>query len=123
MSIPVPPGYAADTSYAAAFEFADEFKPLQKVIEQTELELGDAGSVDAVEDWARDTAESLRSAGFDLNLFPVADIATLGMVRNLITFYGARELVGFDQYTHVDAWLQRGLARPAVQRGLLIPSR
>jgi beta-N-acetylhexosaminidase len=45
--------------------------------EQTELELGDSGSVDAAEDWARQTAQSLRSAGFDLNLSPVADIATL----------------------------------------------
>jgi beta-N-acetylhexosaminidase len=45
--------------------------------EQTELEIGDGGSVDAAEDWARSTAQALRSAGFDLNLFPVADIATL----------------------------------------------
>ena len=45
--------------------------------EQTELEIGDAGKVGAAEDWATQTAESLRSAGFDLNLFPVADIATI----------------------------------------------
>ena len=44
---------------------------------QTELEIGDGGSVPAAEDWAFDTARALRSAGFDLNLFPVADIATL----------------------------------------------
>jgi len=31
--------------------------------------------------------------------------------------------VEYDRYRHVDAWLQRGLARPAVQRGLKIPSR
>ena len=55
--------------------------------------------------------------------YTVADIATLGWVNNLITFYEARELVGFDRFAHVDAWLQRGLARPAVQRGLAIPSR
>ena len=36
----MPPGYAADTSYAAAFEFADEFTPLQKVIEQTDSDYG-----------------------------------------------------------------------------------
>jgi GSH-dependent disulfide-bond oxidoreductase len=47
----------------------------------------------------------------------------LGWVRNLIGFYGARDLVGFDQLTHVPAWLERGLARPAVQRGLDIPKR
>jgi GST-like protein len=55
--------------------------------------------------------------------YTIADISMLGWVRNLIGFYGAGELVGFDQYRHVDAWLKRGLARPAVQRGLEIPKR
>jgi len=55
--------------------------------------------------------------------YTIADIATLGWVNNLITFYGARELVGFDDFTHVAAWLERGMSRPAVQRGLKIPSR
>jgi glutathione S-transferase len=48
----------------------------------------------------------------------IADISLLGWVRNLIGFYEARELVGFDRFLHVQAWLDRGLARPAVQRGL-----
>ena len=47
----------------------------------------------------------------------------LGWVRNLIGFYGAREIVQFDKLTRVPAWLERGLARPAVQRGLEIPKR
>ena len=55
--------------------------------------------------------------------YTIADIATLGWVRNLITFYEARELVGYDNFANVDAWLERGLARPAVQRGLEIPGR
>lgn len=55
--------------------------------------------------------------------YSIADIATLGWVRNLITFYEARALVGFDNFPHVAAWLERGLARPAVQRGLDIPAR
>jgi GSH-dependent disulfide-bond oxidoreductase len=55
--------------------------------------------------------------------YTIADIATLGWVRNLVGFYGARELVGFDDYRNVAAWLERGLARPAVQRGLEIPKR
>ena len=55
--------------------------------------------------------------------YSIADIATLGWVRNLITFYEARALVGFDDFPHVVAWLERGLARPAVQRGLDIPAR
>ena len=55
--------------------------------------------------------------------YTIADIATLGWVRNLITFYEARELVEYDSFTHVVAWLDRALARPAVQRGLQIPGR
>jgi GST-like protein len=55
--------------------------------------------------------------------YTIADISTLGWVRNLIGFYGARELVAYDELRHVPAWLERGLARPAVQRGLDIPAR
>ncbi len=55
--------------------------------------------------------------------YSIADVATLGWVRNLITFYGAGELVDFDSFERVPAWLERGLARPAVQRGLTIPSK
>jgi GST-like protein len=55
--------------------------------------------------------------------YSIADIASLGWVRNLIGFYGARKLVDFDNLERVPAWLERGLARPAVQRGLLIPSK
>jgi GST-like protein len=55
--------------------------------------------------------------------YTVADISCLGWVRNLIGFYGARDLVEFDTLRAVPAWLERGLARPAVQRGLEIPAR
>jgi GST-like protein len=55
--------------------------------------------------------------------FTIADISMLGWVRNLIGFYEARELVGFDDFPTVAAWLERGLARPAVQRGLAIPAK
>ena len=55
--------------------------------------------------------------------YTIADIATLGWVRNLIGFYGAREIVEFDTLKAVPAWLERGLARPAVKRGLDIPKR
>ena len=55
--------------------------------------------------------------------YTIADISMLGWVRNLIGFYGARELVGFADFGNVAAWLDRGLARPAVQRGLDIPKR
>ncbi|MXQ14167.1 glutathione S-transferase N-terminal domain-containing protein [Microvirga makkahensis] len=55
--------------------------------------------------------------------YSIADISLLGWVRNLIGFYGARELVEYDTLENVPAWLERGLARPAVQRGLEIPKR
>ena len=55
--------------------------------------------------------------------YSIADISLLGWTRNLVGFYGARELVAFDSLRHVPAWLARCLARPAVQRGLEIPKR
>lgn len=55
--------------------------------------------------------------------YTIADISMLGWVRNLIGFYGAGDLVEFSQFKSVAAWLERGLARPAVQRGLNIPKR
>jgi GSH-dependent disulfide-bond oxidoreductase len=55
--------------------------------------------------------------------YTIADIALLGWVRTLAGFYGAREIVQFDKLARVPAWLERGLARPAVQRGLEIPKR
>ena len=55
--------------------------------------------------------------------YSIADIAALGWVRNLVGFYGAGELVDYASFKNVPAWLERGLARPAVQRGLDIPKR
>jgi len=55
--------------------------------------------------------------------YTIADIALVGWVRNLIGFYEAGELVAFDTLKHVPVWLDRCLARPAVQRGLQIPKR
>jgi len=53
--------------------------------------------------------------------YSIADISLLGWVRNLIGYYEAGDLVGFDDYGNVARWLERGLARPAVQQGLKIP--
>jgi len=55
--------------------------------------------------------------------YTIADIATLGWVRNLVGFYGAGELVDWASLKHVPRWLEAGLARPAVQRGLDSPKR
>jgi GST-like protein len=55
--------------------------------------------------------------------YSIADIATFPWINNLIGFYGARDLVGYDDFREVDRVLQSFLARPAVQRGLKIPAR
>jgi GST-like protein len=55
--------------------------------------------------------------------YTIADISMLGWINGLTGFYGAGELVGFDGFSNVKAWFERGMARPAVQRGLKIPAR
>jgi GSH-dependent disulfide-bond oxidoreductase len=55
--------------------------------------------------------------------FTIADIAIFPMMNNLINFYAARELVGYDEFRNVDRVLQVFLARPAVIAGLKIPRR
>ena len=53
--------------------------------------------------------------------YSIADIAIFPWVRNLIGFYGAADLVGFQAFAEVDRVLKAFVARPAVQRGLEIP--
>ena len=55
--------------------------------------------------------------------FTIADIAIFPWVNGLVGFYGAGELVGFDDVAEVKRVLAAFLARPAVQRGLKIPAR
>ena len=55
--------------------------------------------------------------------YGIADIASFPWINNLITFYGAADLVGFDDFANVKRVLAAFLARPAVQRGLKIPAR
>jgi len=55
--------------------------------------------------------------------YTIADIATFPWINNLVTFYGAAELVGFDDFANVKRVLAKFLERPAVQRGLKIPAR
>ena len=55
--------------------------------------------------------------------YTIADIAIFPWVRNLVGFYGAGELVGIESFAEVKRVLAAFLARPAVQRGLLIPAR
>jgi GST-like protein len=55
--------------------------------------------------------------------YTIADIALLGWVRNLVNYYQAAHLVDYHRLANVDAWLKRGLARPAVQRGLKVTAK
>jgi GST-like protein len=53
--------------------------------------------------------------------YTIADIATFPWVRNLIGFYGAGDLVGFQEFPNVARALDAFVQRPAVARGLSIP--
>ncbi|MBV8047130.1 MAG: glutathione S-transferase N-terminal domain-containing protein [Paludibacterium sp.] len=55
--------------------------------------------------------------------YTIADMAILPWVRNLIGFYDAGQLVGYQDFKQVDRVLQAFVARPAVQRGLEVPPR
>ncbi len=88
----------------------EDKRPLQRYVDESKRLLGVLDRQLADRDWI-------------MGDYSIADIASLGWVRNLIGFYEARELVGFDDFSNVAAWLERGLARPAVQRGLQVTGR
>ncbi|MYM56819.1 glutathione S-transferase family protein [Thalassovita mangrovi] len=54
--------------------------------------------------------------------YSIADIALGGWLR-VLDRYGARDVVEWDSFPNTVAYLDRFLARPAVQRGLNIPPR
>jgi GST-like protein len=54
--------------------------------------------------------------------YTVADIAIFPWVRNLIERYQAGELVGIQDFAHVTRALATFVARPAVLRGLAVPT-
>ncbi|WP_287979560.1 MULTISPECIES: glutathione S-transferase family protein [unclassified Sphingomonas] len=89
----------------------EDKRPRDRYLAETQRLLGVMDAALAGKDW------------FLGDHYSIADIAMLGWVRGLVTFYEARDLVGFDRFGNVAAWLARGLDRPAVQRGLTIPAR
>ena len=93
----------------AGREIADK-RPLDRYVAESRRLLGVLDRRLDGRDWVMDD-------------YSIADISMLGWVRNLIGFYEAGELVGFSDFSNVAAWLERGLARPAVQRGLTIPAK
>jgi len=94
----------------AGKDFEDK-RPLERYVNESKRLLGVMETHLAGRQWFMDDE------------YTIADISMLGWVRNLIGFYGAGDLVGFDQFKSVASWLERGLTRPAVQRGLNIPKR
>jgi GST-like protein len=94
----------------AGKEIADK-RPLERYVNESKRLLGVMETRLAGRQWIMDDD------------YTIADISMLGWVRNLVGFYGAGELVGFDGFRNVAGWLERGLARPAVTRGLEIPKR
>jgi GST-like protein len=55
--------------------------------------------------------------------YSIADIALAPWCRSLRDVFKAGEAVGWDELERVPAWLDRFLARTAVQRGLVQPPR
>jgi len=94
----------------AGREIADK-RPLERYVNESKRLLGVLETRLEGRDWIM---------GAD---YTIADISLLGWVRNLVGFYGAGDLVRYDKLKRVPAWLENGLARPAVQRGLDIPKR
>jgi GST-like protein len=52
--------------------------------------------------------------------YSIADIAIFPWVSALSEFYEANEQLELDKYTHVHAWLQKCLERPAVTKGMKV---
>ena len=55
--------------------------------------------------------------------YTIADIATWGWVRNLVEFYQAGDLVGYEEFGNVQRVVEAFVARPAVAAGLNVPAR
>ena len=89
----------------------EDKRPLERYVNESKRLLGVLDGRLAGRDWIM---------GSD---YTIADIAVFPWVRNLVGFYGAGDLVGFDAFPQVQRVLAAFVARPAVQRGLEIPAR
>ena len=94
----------------AGKDFPDK-RPLERYVAESKRLLGVLDTHLKDREWIMDAHYS------------IADIATFPWINNLIGFYGARDLVGFDEYTQVARVLKVFTDRPAVIRGLTIPKR
>ena len=55
--------------------------------------------------------------------YTIADIATYPWIEGARKFYGGADVLEYSSFPNVMAWVDRGLARPATQRGMEIPRR
>jgi GST-like protein len=97
--------------YKFAGREIEDKRPLQRFVDETKRMLG-------VLDGRLEGREWIMG-----NDYSIADVATFGWVRAINAFYEAGDLVGWGGLKNVPRWLEHGLARPAVQRGLNIPPR
>jgi GST-like protein len=66
---------------------------------------------------------ALRGRDWIAGGYSIADIAIGPWLNTLKSFYRAGDITGWDRLQNVPAYLDRFLARPAVQRGLVQPPR
>ena len=88
----------------------EDRRPLQRFADESKRLLGVLDRQLEGRDWIVDE-------------YSIADVATLGWVNALVTSYNAGGLLEYETFSNISDWLKRGLARPAVQRGLLVPER
>jgi GSH-dependent disulfide-bond oxidoreductase len=55
--------------------------------------------------------------------YTIADIATYPWIEGARKFYGGADVLEYSSFPNVIAWVDRGLARPAAQKGMEIPTR
>lgn len=67
-------------------------------------------------------ATALGDRDWIVDRFSIADIAIAPWL-NALTVYGTRDLVGWSDHPSLQAYLDRFLARPAVQIGMNVPPR
>ena len=96
--------------YKFAGKEIEDKRPLERFVNETKRLLGVLQTRLQGRDWIMGAE------------YTIADISLIGWVRGLIQFYQAGDLVGWSDFVDVQRWLDRCLAREAVQRGLTIPS-
>lgn len=55
--------------------------------------------------------------------YTIADIAIVGWIKTLTTFYMAADITDYDKLVHLPRWYSDMMARPAVAKGVDIPKR